>query len=692
MSGVWTDVWPLQKVGPPVLQPALRKPADLYACWALATDWRGYKRSQEGLKLNQPVDANSPDALNLRILARAKDAQELQAAIASGHLDVPGVYGRAVPGAQSPALHFTATVKGKAGTDWLFSPSCALKWELAIPNKPGLSVAQADTAGRYGPERDEAFFNTPGAPKIEASKVKSGEIGDAIAVIDFGCPFVNARFLDGTAKPRIAALWDQNKRAVTSVAPWNDGPPRLGYGRELGGKAIQALSNSLRKKTAAAIDADEATLYRRLDYLVNYDDPRRRVWLATHGAIVLDMAGGTVDPLAEVLPEQVNEQDAASKAQLIFVQLPALTAADASGGSLGAQILDGVRYVMDRCDPNAKLVINISYGTFAGPHDGSSMIERALDELLTLRDKNFAIVVAAGNARESNCHMRREVKKNQSALFRVALDAQDVTDTFVELWYPVPKVKTTRLRARVRTAGRDWCKWISAGGAAQLNDPATGRPLGLLQHELSVPQSMQSEKALGQKALMLLALAPTAPTVDDDGPLNEPGIWEIEVALDEPADADADASVVVEAWVERDDPGEWGAGAVPRFVGLDRDDAHNTLGSLSTGTHTVVVGGYRWSDGLPAPYSSLPALNSTPSKLMLYAPCEESAEHNSLPGAAVASNDVRRMNGTSVAAPVAARRIYNALVSKKGPVRRAAWPKLLEDLTGTPNSVLKRPG
>jgi hypothetical protein len=690
MTGVWTTVLPLPKDTAPPVQPTQRKPDDLYACWALATGWRGYERSQEGLKLNQALKAIPDDALSLRILARAKNAEELNAAIKSAHLNVPGVYAAPVPGAKSQALHFTATVKGEAGKNWLFSDGCTLQWELATPNKPGLYVAQADTAGRYGSEREESVFDTPGAPSIKPSKVASNSVGDAIAVIDFGCPFVNARFLDSQAKTRIAALWDQNKRAAASVAPWNDGPAKLGYGRELSGKAIQALNKSLRDPTSAGLDADEATLYRRLDYLVNYDDPRRRVWLATHGAVVLDMAGGTVDPLARVVPDKVTEKDAASEAQLIFVQLPALTAADASGGSLGAQVLDGVRYVLDRCDPKAKLVINISYGTFAGPHDGSSMIERALDELLTLRDQNFAIVLAAGNARESNCHMQRTVKKNQSAVFRVALDAQDVTDTFVELWYDPNAAKAAPLRARVRTAGRDCCDWVPAGGAAQLDDPATGRPLGLLQHELAVPQSMRSKTTKRQQALMLLALAPTAATVDDDGPLNEPGIWEIEVALLEAAGADA--SVVVNGWVERDDQGEWGAGAIPRFVGLDRDDAHNTLGSLSTGGYTVVVGGYRLSDGLPAPYSSLPALNSPPSKLMLYAPCEESAEHNSLPGAAVASNDVRRMNGTSVAAPVAARRLFNALKAKRKPVNRKDWPDLLQALADDEKTLLKRPG
>ena len=56
-------------------------------------------------------------------------------------------------------------------------------------------------------------------------------------------------------------------------------------------------------------------------------------------------------------------------------------------------------YALDLCKAHTPLAVNISYGTFAGPHDGSSLLESALDELLAMGRKNFAIVLAAGNAR-----------------------------------------------------------------------------------------------------------------------------------------------------------------------------------------------------------------------------------------------------------------------------------------------------
>jgi len=57
------------------------------------------------------------------------------------------------------------------------------------------------------------------------------------------------------------------------------------------------------------------------------------------------------------------------------VQLPSLTGADSAGGSLSAQVLDGVRYGLDVCTGDARIVINLSCGSFASPHDGSSLIK-----------------------------------------------------------------------------------------------------------------------------------------------------------------------------------------------------------------------------------------------------------------------------------------------------------------------------
>ena len=43
-------------------------------------------------------------------------------------------------------------------------------------------------------------------------------------------------------------------------------------------------------------------------------------------------------------------------------------------------VLDGLHYIVSRCANDAAIVVNISWGTLAGPHDGSSLLEAAMDD------------------------------------------------------------------------------------------------------------------------------------------------------------------------------------------------------------------------------------------------------------------------------------------------------------------------
>lgn len=674
--------------GPPGAAPAAPRaqPADLYARWALATGWRSFGRVRRR-------GACMPETI--RIIARARDHATVLAA--ARVFEVPGVYLEAVPGTDRGACHFTATVRREQFAT-LLENRLGLTWELAAALREPLSTAQAESSGWYGSQRAEAALAAPAVLRRPAEPFRAaapGLAGDCIAVIDFGCPFANLRFsateraADGrdVVRPRVVAVWDQDaSRAIAgAMPPWWAQPPRLGYGRELGPEAIAHVFRQVHDLDAPL---DEQAVYRDLDYLVAYDDARRRAWYASHGSHVLDVAGGRRDPLlrAADLPEA---EDDASRADLVFVQLPALTAADSSGGSLAAHLLDAVRYVLDRCAAHAKLVVNISYGTFAGPHDGSSLVERALDELLALRGTDFAVVLGAGNARRAGCHARRIVRRNRSALLRIDLSSDDTTDTFVEIWYS--RCRSVPLRVRVRSSERDWSEWVDEGGRDTLSDAATGEIVAMLQHEREVPH--------GDGAMILLAVAPTALGVDDDGPLARPGRWEIEVCGD--CDA-AEFEVAIEAWIERDDPGDAGAGWQTRFASTEREDERNTLSSIATGIHTIVAGGFRIGDGRAAPYSSRPGAPRRPWQVpLVYAACEEDAETPSIAAAAVRSNDVYRMNGTSVAAPALARRLFNQLAGAREPIARRCvspapdevweddWKAVVEDLARRPQSLVK---
>ena len=619
---------------------------DPYLRWAQLTEWRGLRRLM-GASPGLGTGGESISRVRVLVQAPADLSQvDLEAALHDSRWTVAEVYKHWIPGKEDLAHHFTAELDLGA-LPWLKSNPYGIRWELALPFRDAETAARAVQVGGTGPTRAADSFR-PAVDKlfqVIPSEVKRNVIDKAIAVIDFGCPFLNTAFSANArfTATRVAALWDQGSEVPQGMAtPWFDTTWRMGYGRELSKVAMNAVLKQVRAGTPDPMD--EAEAYRRIDYLIDYDDARRRIWGATHGSHVLDVAGGCTDPLTGKADEY------ASIADLIFVQLPSLTGADSAGGSLSAQVLDGVRYVLDVCTGDAKVVINLSYGSFAGPHDGSSLIEQALDELLKARRGNVALVLGAGNARQAGCHLRRSVRENRSALLRLDVPPGDFTDTFVEVWFDQGQ-RMDLLRARVRSGDGDWCPPIKCGEQAEMVEFGERRRVAMLRMDEHVPN--------GDKPLLLLALAPTARPADDDGPLACTGPWEIELFL-QPDENNSEAldgvEIQFDAWVERDDPGWLGVGMQPRFTDVHFGDADESLSSLATGRYTYAVGGFRRDDGLPVAYSSTGSRLGPP---VVYAACEEDAQQPHVRAAGVRSADSLRMNGTSVAAPVFARRLYN---------------------------------
>ena len=619
---------------------------DPYLLWAERTEWRGVRRLMGALGTGgEPID-------RLRVLVQAPASlsqADLHQALHDPRWCIAKVYKHWIPGTTQLARHFTAELL-MAELDWLKSNPWGIRWELALPFRDAETAARAVAVGSTGSTRAADSFRVDAKKffSVEAVAVAQGSIQNAIAVIDFGCPFLNTAFAgEEPHTTRVAALWDQGSAVPQGMqTPWADATPRMAYGRELSQAAMNTLLAQVQAGQPHAVD--EAEAYRRIDYLIDYDDPRRRIWGATHGSHVLDVAAGCIDPLTG----QADKH--ASRADLVFVQLPSLTGADSSGGSLAAQVLDGVRYVLDVCAGDASIVINLSYGSFAGPHDGSALIEQALDELLKERGQNVALVLGAGNARQAGCHLHRSVQENRSALLRVDLPEGDFTDTFVECWFD----KTNHLhalRARVRSAQGDWCLPIACGEQAEMVELGERRRVALLRLDERVPN--------GARPMLLLAVAPTARPADDDGPMASAGGWEIELFLDPALDkarALDGVEIGFDAWVERDDPGWLGFGKQPRFVDCHSGDAAQTLSSLATGRYSIAVGGFRRDDELAVDYSSTGSRLGPP---VVYAACEDDAAQPNVRAAAVRSDDSLRMSGTSVAAPVFARRLYNWLMA-----------------------------
>ena len=143
------------------------------------------------------------------------------------------------------------------------------------------------------------------------------------------------------------------------------------------------------------------------------------------------------------------------------------------------------------------------------------------------------------------------------------------------------------------------------------------------------------------------------------------------------------SDVPINAWIERDDPPRDSTAGQPRFLDQFPDDERNTLSSLSTGKNTLVASGFNRMTGSVAPYASQGAVGGKLPHVL--AACEEDEMDPTIAAAATRSGEVYRINGTSVAAPVLARRLYNHMVrlgKQKVPetVARDEWPKVISDL------------
>lgn len=644
---------------------------DPYFRWALATEWRGFAELAGWNREEAPervvqvqVDAGSA-AQAAKLVARAPWKARVHPS-----------YQAVIPGTTVLARHFTAQLQPEQ-LDRLARNTKAPRWKLAMPLRDAQSAADASPKGYYGVDRDLASMRAPNvvADEVAAVNRKGADTPEplegAIAVIDYGCPFLNRRFASKRGGTRVRAIWDQGskpdappKRPEDKVDPadgwpWH-APAAFKYGREMGPRTLDAVAKASRRRGSP----EESVVYRGIDHLIAYADPRRRTWMATHGGHVMDMAAGERDPLTpQDKPDFV--------APVVFVQLPSLTAADSAGGSLGAHVLDGVRYAMSQVPEGKPLVVVISYGNSAGPHDGTSPAELALDELLHERGSNFAIVLAAGNARDDRGHARRSVSRDRSVMLRLLVAEQDTTDTFVEIWY---ERGGPPLQLRVRTPGRVWSEWIGAGEEARMQSTGLDKDVvAMIRHDSEVPN--------GARAMALLALAPTAAPPGVDCALAEPGLWEIEWRLkpDESAGqkAAADAAVRIDAWIERDDPARDSVGGRTRFADQEDTDEQHTLSGLATGEHTIKACGFNLASGEPAAYSSLPE-DGRPDDLTVLVACEEDPLMPNIAAAATRSGEVYRMNGTSVSAPVLARRLYEVMQTRT--VDRHGWAEVLGDL------------
>ena len=517
-------------------------------------------------------------------------------------------------------------------------------------------------------------------PKLAATQVLTG-------VIDDGFAFAQQRFCTPTASTRLASVWQQ------------DGTPpsqSVSCGREFSQAQIDA---ALRRNTFAGL-RDEDAVYRDLGYEAYGEQGhkplgRRR----SHGSHVLDLACGD-DPAT-----------ASADRPVVAVQLPNFVTRDPAL-HLGYYALLAVRYILAeadriavaaRCGP-LPVVVNLSYGLLAGPHDGRSCFEAALDQLISHRNQvlraphavPFSVVLPSGNSHLSRCHAHWQLTQGADRRidWRVQPDGQ--TASHMQIWLPAaaggntPEVEVQLTDPRgntspVVTRGSTYERTIDGVVVCRIvyftGDPAS-------------------------RDRVVISIAPTA-TVLPFEPVVAAGTWHVDI-VNCAGDAEMDA------WIERNEtrPG-WpllgrqsrfddplyerfdGGGRYSRADCLGTEiDVDNTssiirradsMNSLATGAEPVVVAGFRKQDMRTVPYSAggltprTPFAHSLRDGPDLAAVSDDSRVRHGVLAAGTRSASVVAMDGTSVAAPQVARwiadRMAQGLATDRGALRSVVAAK-----------------
>lgn len=495
-----------------------------------------------------------------------------------------------------------------------------------------------------------------------------------IGIIDDGIAFAHQRFrtiVAGNPASRVEYWWLQD-------GVYQGGP--LPFGCELTKAQINALlatCTNAAGTNAAAVDEEQ--LY-RIAGLTDFRRPGHKsaAWRGAHGTHVMDLAGGY---------EQNDGGAEPLERPIVCVQLPIAVTADTSGGTLFPYAFLGMLYIVAQANniavarglKNLPVVINLSYGYFAGPHDGTSAFEEAIESLIAqcaALGVTLRVVLPAGNSYLLRTHAQvsfQNIGQVVSLNWRVLPDCR--TPSYLEIWLPyraggagaAPGLKVTV------TSPTGQGQTIQTGGAPQFWVSGLGF-YGLMTYSYFPPQT--------DRGMMCVFLAPTA-NLHPNAALAPAGLWTVQLENLGLAHTD-----VVELWIQRDDSlygfpirGRQSYFDIRSYRRFDHEGRDNetddpncpvmrasTINAIATGASPIVMGGFERKELKAAEYSSAGPVSPTQGVLppnsdgvTAMTVSEDSLVHAGVLGAGSRSGSVLAMDGTSVAAPQIARWVAGQL-------------------------------
>lgn len=220
--------------------------------------------------------------------------------------------------------------------------------------------------------------------------------GALIGIVDSGIDYENAEFRNEDGTTRIVSLWDQSV----------NGRPPAGY---------LAGTEYTREQIDAALATEDKEVRRQM---VKTSD------VSGHGTAVAGIAAGNGRG-----SEGRRFRGAAPEAELIIVKM----GAPREGGfPRTTELMRGVDYIVRKAvELRRPVAINISFGNTYGSHDGTSLVERFLNDIADMW-KNV-ICIGSGNEGASAGHVSGKVRRQISETVELAVQQREPALS-IQIW------------------------------------------------------------------------------------------------------------------------------------------------------------------------------------------------------------------------------------------------------------------
>jgi hypothetical protein len=410
--------------------------------------------------------------------------------------------------------------------------TCRVKRGEIIKTREAETVASFKAPRIFGPEPEpddelledisESFtFVDERRPPEETATGRRCLIG----VVDWGCDFAHPDFRHPDGTTRLLALWDQRPQTNRTV------PVPYGYGVV---HAREAINHALKTSDP----------YATLGYHPADSDTGQ----GSHGTHVLGIAAGN--------GRAGGPPGVAPEADLVFVHSSTLASEGPDRLGDSVTLLEAIDFIKGAAE-DRPWVINLSMGRHGEPHDGTTLVEQGLDQILRAAPGR-AIVQSTGNYFDRRIHSSGQLRPADERQLVWEVAEIDPTPNQLEVWYSGLDT------FEVEVIGPDECLRQRAALEAQTAFMLNGVEVGKIYHRRAEPNNLSNH--------IEIFLHRGAPA----------GEWIVTIKGKDVVDGR------YHAWIERD-------AACPRCQSnFSAKDAVSisTTGTICNGFRTIAVGAY----------------------------------------------------------------------------------------------------